>query len=662
MADVYLAAASGPHDFRKLVVLKTLKPALAAEPEYRRMFLDEARLAARLNHPNVVQTYEVDVDDDRQFIAMELLEGQPVARIAKEARARGVILEPSFWLRVACDALAGLEHAHALRDYDGRPLGIVHRDVSPQNLFVTYEGQTKVLDFGVAKAAMLTADTVAGVRKGKLAYMPPEQARGDSVDRRADVFAMGVVLWELLSGRRLLFGASFEETLRRVLSNEPLARLSSVSPGVPGCVDEAVARALERDPDRRWPTAAAMKEALEDCVAELGVSKRGEVMTTLAGLFERRRDEEQRAISRQMLALRGCETAEAPRPPMEPEAAPPPTARSSPPVEVFALSSSPPRRRRIGWLVATAVAGVAGVFGVGALAALGAARGSPRPERLAPAPGAFSAAAAIAAPSPACPTGMISIPGGNFFMGNDEGLENERPAHKVTLSPYCIDELEVTTDDYRECTARGDCKRAFSSNLWPGISDREREAYDPLCNVRAASERATHPINCVDWDMARSYCEVHGNRLPTEAEWEFAARGPDGRRYPWGDEAPSPELLNACGSECAAWGKQHGLELMPMYAGGDGFTGTAPVGSFPKGASRYGLKDVVGNVWEWVADFSGPYATETAVNPKGPEKGAARVMRGGAWNGAYASWVRPTFRFAATPSMRSHGVGFRCAR
>jgi formylglycine-generating enzyme required for sulfatase activity len=257
---------------------------------------------------------------------------------------------------------------------------------------------------------------------------------------------------------------------------------------------------------------------------------------------------------------------------------------------------------------------------------------------------------------------MIRIPGGSFYMGNDEGLDLERPAHRVRLSPFCMDELEVTTADYQACSARGDCERAFSSNEWGGITPRDREAYDPLCNARSTTDRASHPINCVDWDMARVYCAMHEKRLPTEAEWEFAARGPDGRRYPWGDEEPNPELLNACGPECVAWGKKNRVALTPMYAGGDGWAATAPVGSFPKGASRYGVKDVVGNVWEWVADWGGPYAREDASDPKGPAGGTLRVMRGGSWNGGHAAWVRPSFRFAAAPSMRSHGVGFRCAR
>src|SRR5262249_13405645 len=146
-----------------------------------------------------------------------------------------------------------------------------------------------------------------------------------------------------------------------------------------------------------------------------------------------------------------------------------------------------------------------------------------------------------------------------------------------------------------------------------------------------------------------------------EAEWEFAARGPDGRRFPWGDEPPGPGRLNACGPECVAWGKHAGLSLEPMYAQNDGFAATAPVGSFPDGRSPYGMEDAVGNVWEWVDDRFAPYEAGDITDPHGPESGDDRVLRGGSWNAAQPAWVRPTFRWHDAADTRSYGVGFRCA-
>jgi formylglycine-generating enzyme required for sulfatase activity len=248
-------------------------------------------------------------------------------------------------------------------------------------------------------------------------------------------------------------------------------------------------------------------------------------------------------------------------------------------------------------------------------------------------------------------------------MGSNEAtdLPQEKPAHQVKLSPFCIDITEVTTEAYARCSDDGKCMRASKVNDWEGITKHDSDVYDPLCNEREIKARGKHPINCVNWKMAKDYCDNIGGRLPTEAEWEFAARGPDGRRYPWGDEDPTGEFLNACGSECLAWAKSNHVEVKAMYSSSDGFPTTAPVGSFPKGKSRYGLEDVVGNVWEWVADYSAPYTEDTQTDPKGPEKGTTRVIRGGAWNGAEPAWVRPTFRYWNDPKTKSHGIGFRCA-
>jgi formylglycine-generating enzyme required for sulfatase activity len=225
-----------------------------------------------------------------------------------------------------------------------------------------------------------------------------------------------------------------------------------------------------------------------------------------------------------------------------------------------------------------------------------------------------------------------------------------------------MDRYEVTTEDYKGCSDRGDCKRAGRANAWTGIGERDHTIFDALCNVREPEARARHPINCVTWEDAATYCSASDKRLPTEAEWELAARGAEGRRYPWGEDAPSPELLNACGDECLAWEKKSHIDEEAMYKGNDGWVHTAPVGSFPRGASAYGVEDIVGNVWEWVADWNAPYEAGETTDPQGARTGDKRVMRGGGWNGAYESWVRPTFRFGAEPTMRSHGVGFRCAR
>ena len=202
MATVFLAVTEGAMgiNFNKLVVLKRLREHVADDPEFVTMLMDEARIAARLNHPNVVQTLEVDKAEGEPFLAMEYLDGQPLHRILSRDRATFPL---AMFLAVLADVLSGLHHAHELADFDGTPLNIVHRDVTPHNVFVTYNGQVKVVDFGIAKAEGRASETKHGVVKGKVSYMAPEQARSGMLDRRTDVFAVGVMLFEACTRRRM---------------------------------------------------------------------------------------------------------------------------------------------------------------------------------------------------------------------------------------------------------------------------------------------------------------------------------------------------------------------------------------------------------------------------------------------------------------------------
>ena len=265
MADVYLAVRTGVVGFHKLVVIKRLRGDLAEQPEapkYKDLLLDEARLAARLQHPNIVQTFEVGDDHGVPYLAMEYLDGQPVSRVLAQARRLERALPTELALQLVIDALGGLAYAHDLADFDGRPLGIVHRDVSPQNMFWTYDGELKLVDFGVAKFALHSHETEAGVVKGKLTYMAPEQARGLPIDRRADLFVVGIVLWELLAGRRLFRAPSQAASLQRLLFEE-LPSLSRVVPAIDPAIARICDRALSREPAGRYATAAEMRADLE---------------------------------------------------------------------------------------------------------------------------------------------------------------------------------------------------------------------------------------------------------------------------------------------------------------------------------------------------------------------------------------------------------------
>jgi cytochrome c peroxidase len=303
MADVFLAIARGPKGFNKLVVIKSLRQQHAKDQSFVDMFLDEARLAARLNHPNVVHTHEVGDLEGEYFLAMEFLEGQSLNKIVEHVKKAGTKLGPVVAARIASDALAGLHYAHELADYDGKPLQIIHRDISPHNLFVTYEGQVKVVDFGIAKAVSSSAQTEVGVLKGKVAYMSPEQAMGEVIDRRTDLYAMGIVLWESLTLEYLVRGESASARLKRLLTSGGVPRVSSLVPDIDPKLDDLVAKALDRDPDQRFQTASEMRDALEAWIAGTGAAVRQEELgRQISAMFKSVREEVKKKVRAQMAA------------------------------------------------------------------------------------------------------------------------------------------------------------------------------------------------------------------------------------------------------------------------------------------------------------------------------------------------------------------------
>jgi len=272
MATVYLARLGGAGGFQRLYAIKKLHPHLAHEREFVEMFLDEARLAARIHHPNVVPILEVCTNDVGYYLVMEYIEGESLARLLSRCASRGERIPWRIGVKVVLDALAGLEAAHTLTDDFGAPLNIVHRDVSPQNVMVGVDGTARITDFGVARAATRLTTTRAGQLKGKLGYMAPEQAGGEEIDRRADIFAMGVILFETLAGRRLFKGrgeGSDAESLRRLLY-EPIPRLADTVPDLPHVFSEVCAKALERDLSARFATCSEFADALESACREAG--------------------------------------------------------------------------------------------------------------------------------------------------------------------------------------------------------------------------------------------------------------------------------------------------------------------------------------------------------------------------------------------------------
>jgi len=263
MATVYLARLTGVGGFQRFVAMKRLHPHLAGEKEFVEMFLDEARIAARIHHPNVVPILEVGASQAGYFLVMEYIEGDTLARLLARAATRGKRLPVGIALRIALDTLAGLHAAHELRDDAGEPVHLVHRDVSPQNVLVGVDGIARITDFGVARAASRLTATRVGQLKGKIAYMAPEQAAGEeSLDRRADVFAAGIVVWEELAAKRLFKAENEAATLSRVMT-EPVPELASIVPGLSSALSAVVMRALERAPEARFASCAQFADALE---------------------------------------------------------------------------------------------------------------------------------------------------------------------------------------------------------------------------------------------------------------------------------------------------------------------------------------------------------------------------------------------------------------
>jgi serine/threonine protein kinase len=297
MADVYLAVARGPLGFNKVVVLKRLRAHVHDEAQALQMFLDEARLAARLNHPNIVDTYDIGCEAGSYFIAMEYLDGQPLSRVLKATRRSEV--NPTLWVHIVAEALHGLHHAHELRDYDGKPLRIVHRDVSPHNIFVTYDAEVKVVDFGIAKAASNLSQTEAGLLKGKIGFMAPEQALEEEVDHRADIYSMGVVLWEALAGKKMLEGTVAVAFGK--LTKADAVRLLEVKPDVDPRLASIVDRALKKNPSDRFATAAEMREALMDYLRSVpSAATKADIARLMTTFFAGQRAAVQREIEKHL--------------------------------------------------------------------------------------------------------------------------------------------------------------------------------------------------------------------------------------------------------------------------------------------------------------------------------------------------------------------------
>ena len=301
---VWAARVKGTRGFQKIVAVKTMLSKLTEDEQFEQMFLDEASLASQIRHPNVVEISDLGEQDGVLYLAMEWIDGVPLNQLMKTAKAAGSLVPLPIAVRIVMNACAGLHAAHELRDAKGQLIGLVHRDVSPQNILVTYDGVSKVVDFGVAKAtAMGGGATVAGQLKGKVSYMAPEQVRGEAIDRRVDIFAMGIVLYALTTGKHPFRRESEAATMYTIASDEAVVSPRRVVPDYPASLEAVLLKALAKDAKQRFATASEFQRALDQCLpAAERVNTDEDIGQFMGKLFGNKREESRAALA-EALAL-----------------------------------------------------------------------------------------------------------------------------------------------------------------------------------------------------------------------------------------------------------------------------------------------------------------------------------------------------------------------
>src|SRR3954454_11003375 len=262
MAEVFKAKSFGVEGFEKILAIKRILPSMAEDADFIEMFIDEAKICGQLNHANICQIFELGRVEDSHFIAMEYVWGKDVLQLQNRFRKLRATMKPEMAAFIAAKLCEGLDYAHKKKDAAGRPLHIIHRDISPQNILISYDGELKIIDFGIAKAASRSSKTQAGVLKGKFGYMSPEQVRGQPLDRRSDIFAIGTILYELLTSDRLFIGESDFDTLEKV-RNVDVPPVSTVNKSVPPDLEAIITKALAREADDRYQWASEMQDALQ---------------------------------------------------------------------------------------------------------------------------------------------------------------------------------------------------------------------------------------------------------------------------------------------------------------------------------------------------------------------------------------------------------------
>ncbi|HVE85030.1 MAG TPA: bifunctional serine/threonine-protein kinase/formylglycine-generating enzyme family protein, partial [Myxococcales bacterium] len=599
MAEIFLAKQVGAEGFERNVVIKRILYSLSARPEFVEMFLHEAKLAARLSHQNIVQIHDLGFAEGCHYICMEYLPGEDFSTVLSAFRRRQAHMPVGVALRVVADAARGLHYAHEMRDEQGKPLHIVHRDISPSNLFITYEGQVKVLDFGVAKAETQVVRTKSGAVRGKHQYMAPEQARGEAVDRRADVYSLGVTLYEALTLTRP-FSRDGELAVLKAVMDGKFKPLHALRPDLPVEMEELVHRAMAASPDGRFRTADEMANALERYMEEHASTASTQLVAgcvrELAG--EERIAQRTRIRSAGAFGPRLRSTGTDAAPVRTPSGWTPLSAAAGEP----GASSGPSGLR---WLVPATVSAVCAA----AVIAAGSWWMSSRPRdeahraaeeirrRIAagrlldPGEGALPLLAAAQARFPDAPELPALRPPLAEALRQDGA--RALAAGQLQAATRALEaSLQLAPGDAAATAALAEAKRsAFATGagmVRAGGAWIDRYEYP---NVKGVM-----PMTRVDLGQAEELCGKAGKRLCTEAEWERACAGSDRRAFPYGPEHQA--------GRCQEGPRE---------------TGPAPSGSRDGCVTLEGVADLSGNVAEW---------TSSPVVPGSPQ----RVVRGGAWH------------------------------
>lgn len=658
-----------------------LKENLDRAPEIERQFLREAKILANLHHPGLPRVTDYFIEGQQQYLVMDYIEGQDLQEMLEDWGGPLPEDQALAWARQVCDAL---DYLHTQQP------PVIHRDIKPANIKITPSGQAMLVDFGIAKIYDPQSKTTLGAQAVTPGYSPHEQYGQGVTDARTDVYALGATLYTLLTG------VEPPESIQRVV-RDPLTLPRSLNPAISLRTSAALVKALQVDASQRFQGAADFKAALAPPspplraaalrpapaaayaaayspappAAGLAVARPpwgwiaavgGLALLVLVLLGAILRQQAGRPAALLVSAspppdrptaseVQAAPAAVSPSGLASPETAAPGVAASSTDVPATSAPtvtpSATPRLMVYTVRAGDTCDGIARKFGTSIQALMGFNKLSGGCNLLyagqplyVPDPAARSAAVS---PSPTRPPvtqvasrdGMVQIyiPSGEFLMGSTpddlSAGDEQKPQHTVHLQAYWIDRSEVTNAMYALCVEAGACQppEEVRSKTHPAYYDEP--------------EFADYPVIFVSWHAAEAYCQWAGRRLPSEAEWEKAARGGDGRPYPWGDAPPDAGRANFNGQV------------------GD----SMPVDSYPNGASPYGVLDMAGNVAEWVADwYSAAYYKLTSyTNPPGPQTGEFRVLRGGSWFSSDRS-MRAAFRLWNYPDVYSDTIGFRCAR